>query len=125
MSTAAAQPDEQLAAAASPVMCGVDELRTLFLFEKLSDEQLDWLCRHGRVEVVEQGPVYAEGNPAECFYVLLSGGVALTKRIGADEVEVTRTTTRGVYGGAFMAYIGDRVAQVYNNSMRALRGSPS
>jgi signal transduction histidine kinase len=98
-------------------------LRTLFLFEKLSDDQLDWLCRHGRVEVVEQGPVYAEGNPAECFYVLLSGGVALTKRIGADEVEVTRTTTRGVYGGAFMAYIGDRVAQVYNNSMRATEPS--
>ena len=27
-----------------------DELRTLFLFEALDDEQLDWLAEHGRVE---------------------------------------------------------------------------
>mgnify|MGYP003693647583 CR=1 FL=1 len=25
--------------------CDIDELRTLFLFEKLSEEQLLWLCR--------------------------------------------------------------------------------
>ncbi len=97
--------------------CSADELRGLFLFEKLTDEQLGWLCRHGRVEVVEPGRVYAEGDPAASFYVLLSGGVTLTRRIGADEVEVTRTTSRGVYGGAFMAYLGDRMSQVYNNSM--------
>jgi signal transduction histidine kinase len=99
--------------------CSADELRSLFLFEKLSDDQLTWLCEHGRVEVVEQGPVYGEGEPAEKFYVLLSGGVALTRRIGVDEVEVSRTTTPGVYGGAFQAYLGQRVAPVYLNSMRA------
>ena len=32
-------------------LCSPDELRTLFLFEKLTDDQLDWLCRRGRVEV--------------------------------------------------------------------------
>jgi signal transduction histidine kinase len=30
-----------------------------------------------------------------------------------------RTTNPGVYGGAFFAYLGDRVPQVYNNTMRA------
>jgi signal transduction histidine kinase len=99
--------------------CSADELRTLFLFEKLSDDQLAWLCEHGRVEVVEQGRVYGEGEPAEKFYVLLSGGVALTRRIGDDEIEVSRTTTPGVYAGAFNAYLGDRVQQVYLQSMRA------
>ncbi|MGB6454502.1 MAG: cyclic nucleotide-binding domain-containing protein, partial [Streptosporangiaceae bacterium] len=103
--------------------CNATELRTLFLFEKLTDDQLGWLCQHGRVEVAEPGIVYAEGDPAANFYVLLSGGVALTRRIGADEIEVTRTTSRGVYGGAFMAYLGDRMAQVYNNSMRATERS--
>ncbi len=99
--------------------CSADELRSLFLFEKLSDDQLGWLCEHGRVEIVEQGPVYGEGEPAEKFYVLLSGGVALTRRIGDDEIEVSRTSAPGVYGGAFQAYLGDRVAPVYLNSMRA------
>jgi signal transduction histidine kinase len=137
VNAAAAQPEDRSPGAAQiaepaapasdgatvPVACGIDELRTLFLFEKLTDDQLDWLCRHGRVEVVEQGPVYAEGDPAESFYVLLSGAVVLTRRIGADEIEVTRTSDRGVYGGAFMAYLGDRTAQVYNNSMRVTEPS--
>ena len=30
--------------------CDPEELRTLFLFEKLSDEQLEWLCVEGHVE---------------------------------------------------------------------------
>jgi len=103
--------------------CSADELRALFLFEKLTDEQLDWLCRHGRVEVVDAGRVYAEGEPAASFYVLLSGGVTLTRRIGDDEIEVSRTSSPGVYAGAFNAYLGERVPQVYNNSMRVTERS--
>jgi signal transduction histidine kinase len=103
--------------------CAVDELRTLFLFEKLTDEQLDWLCREGTVQSADPGIVYAEGEPAEYLYVLLSGTIALFRQIGADQVEVNRTSGRGVYGGAFFAYIGDRVPQVYNNTMRALEPS--
>jgi signal transduction histidine kinase len=105
------------------VTCSGDELRTLFLFEKLTDDQIDWLCQHGRVEFVDDGVAYAEGDPAASFYVLLSGGVALTRRIGADDIEVTRTSNPGVYGGAFMAYLGDRVPQVYNNTMRVTEPS--
>ena len=30
--------------------CDPEELRRTFLFEKLTDEQLDWLCREGHVE---------------------------------------------------------------------------
>jgi signal transduction histidine kinase len=103
---------------ADPLRCSPDELRTLFLFEKLNDEQLDWLCRHGHVERFEPGPVYAEGDAASRFYVLLDGGLVMSRRVGADDVEVTRTVNSGVYAGAFNAYLGDRVPQVYNNSMR-------
>ena len=98
--------------------CSVDELRTLFLFEKLTDDQLQWLCERGHVELIEPGPVYAEGAPATCFYVLLEGTVVLSRRVGADDIEVGRTSSRGVYSGAFTAYLGDRVPQVYNNSLR-------
>ena len=55
--------------------------------------------------------------------MLLDGTVVLSRRVGADDVEVTRTSTRGVYAGAFMAYLGDRVPQVYNNSMRVTEPS--
>jgi signal transduction histidine kinase len=105
-------------APAAAALCSAAELRGLFLFEKLTDAQLDWLCREGRVVVAEPGLVYAEGEPATHFYVLLAGTVVLYRRIGADDVETTRSSSPGVYGGAFYAYIGDRVPQVYNNSMR-------
>jgi signal transduction histidine kinase len=109
--------------AVQPTLCSAEELRGLFLFDKLTDEQLDWLCREGRVEVTEPGPVYTEGDPAACFYVLLGGTVVLSRRVGGDEVEVGRTSQPGVYAGAFTAYLGDRVPQVYNNSVRVTEPS--
>jgi signal transduction histidine kinase len=103
--------------------CSVEELRSLFLFEKLTDDQLDWLCRRGRVQLEEPGPVYREGEPATCFYVLLEGTVVMSRRVGADDVEVSRTSARGVYAGAFQSYLGDRVPQVYNGSLRVTEPS--
>ncbi|MFE7646064.1 ATP-binding protein [Streptomyces phaeoluteigriseus] len=101
-----------------PMPCDAAEISTLFLFEKLSPEQLGRLCAEGRVERFEAGPVYTEGDPATCFYVMIEGTVVLYRRVGADDVEVSRTSQRGVYAGAMQAYLGDRVPQVYNNSMR-------
>ncbi len=41
---------------------GVDELRTLFLFESLADDQLEWLADHGWVEHRAAGePIYSRG----------------------------------------------------------------
>lgn len=100
--------------------CRVDLLRSLFLFEKLDDEQLGWLCREGSLLDVEPGTVFTEGEPATCFYVLVSGSIVLSGKSGTDEVEITRADQPGVYAGAWQAYLGDRVPQVYNNSMRAL-----
>ncbi|MFE9900886.1 ATP-binding protein [Streptomyces achromogenes] len=98
--------------------CSPREIGALFLFEKLSPEQLGRLCAAGRVELFEPGPVYTEGDPATCFFVLIEGTVVLSRRVGAEEVEVARTSQRGVYAGAMQAYLGDRVRQVYRNSMR-------
>jgi signal transduction histidine kinase len=106
-----------------PKLCSPEELRTLFLFEKLTPDQLAWLCREGHTELIQPGTVYAEGAPADCFYLLLEGTVVLSRRVGADDVEVVRTSDRGVYAGAFYAYLGDRVPQVYNNSMRVTEPS--
>jgi signal transduction histidine kinase len=103
--------------------CDIDELRKLFLFEKLSEEQLLWLCEHGHVERQEPGLIFTEGDPATCFYVLLDGSIALLHRVGAEDVELLRTEQVGVYAGAWGAYLGDRVAQTYLQSMQAT--SPS
>ncbi|HXA34063.1 MAG TPA: ATP-binding protein [Acidimicrobiales bacterium] len=99
--------------------CDVDEIRTLFLFEKLNEEQLGRLCQEGHIVVIEPGWVLREGEPATSFYVLLDGSVTLFRRVGTDDVEINRTDSRGVYAGAFQAYLGDRIRQLYNNSLRA------
>jgi signal transduction histidine kinase len=106
-----------------PLPCDAAELGSLFLFEKLDAQQLARLCREGRVEGFDAGPVYAEGEAATCFYVLLQGTVVLSRRVGAEDVEVNRTSNPGVYAGAFTAYFGDRVPQVYNNSLRVTEAS--
>jgi signal transduction histidine kinase len=103
--------------------CSPREIGALFLFEKLSPEQLGQLCAAGRVERFEPGPVYTEGDPATCFYVMIEGTVVLSRRVGGDDVEVSRTSQSGVYAGSMQAYLGDRVRQVYNNSMRVTEPS--
>jgi signal transduction histidine kinase len=103
--------------------CDPAELRTLFLFEKLTDEQLERLCREGHVEAFESGQVFKEGDPASNLYVLIDGAVVTSRRVGEDDVEVGRTGQRGVYSGAYTAYLGDRVPQIYQNSMRVTEPS--
>jgi signal transduction histidine kinase len=75
------------------------------------------------VELIGPGVVYTEGDPATCFYVLVEGTVVTSRKVGGDDVEISRTSQKGVYGGAFNAYLGDRVPQVYQHSMRATEPS--
>ncbi|MDG4827761.1 ATP-binding protein [Solwaraspora sp. WMMD1047] len=97
-----------------------ERLRSLFLFEALDDEKLGHLQEHGRVIRRDAGAwIYTEGDPAECFYVVLAGEVAMTRRVRGDEVEVSRTSQPGVYGGATQAYMSG-MKQVYPNGMRAV-----
>ena len=105
---------------AEQLPCDIDELRSLFLFEKLNDEQLTWLCEHGGIELWEPGMVFTEGDPATCFFVLLEGEIALLRNVGGDDIEVNRTSQRGVYAGAWAAYLGDRATRNYPGSLRAL-----
>jgi signal transduction histidine kinase len=103
--------------------CSPDELRTLFLFEKLTDDQVRQLCEVGEVLMVPPGPVFAEGDPATCFYVLISGALALSRRVGQDDVDINVTSARGVYAGAWQSYLGDRAPNVYTASLRVTEPS--
>jgi signal transduction histidine kinase len=102
-------------------ICDPAELRTLFLFEKLDDEQLAWLCADGRIEHLEPGPVYREGDPATCFYVLMDGEVRLTKLSAGREIEMVHTDHRGSYAGAWSAYLGERAETHYASSLYVTR----
>ena len=98
--------------------CSPELLRTLFLFESLSDDRLEYLCERGEVVEVEPGWLYRQGEDASCFYVLIEGALVMSRRVGDDEVEVNRTSYRGSYVGAWTAYLGDLVPQVYDQSVR-------
>ena len=98
-----------------------DELRTLFLFEALGDEQLTWLSDNGRIDRRPGGSVvYAEGEEATCFFVLLSGTIAMRRRVEDTEVETTRTNQRGVYSGATLAFVRSEEGTRYLNSLVAV-----
>jgi len=105
-------------------MIEISELRSLFLFERLTDEQLTLLAQYGEVLDAKVGPLYTEGEKASCFYVLLQGSLALSHRgNGSEDLEVSRTRERGVYCGAWEAYMGDCAPDWYSSSVRILEPS--
>ncbi len=80
------------------------------------------MCDNGHIATFEAGPVVVEGEPATCFYVLLDGELVMSKRSGGVDVETTRTSQRGVYCGAWSAYIPNE-EQVYQASVRVTKPS--
>jgi signal transduction histidine kinase len=102
--------------------CQPDELRTLFLFEALNDEQLEVLCSNGHIQHYEPGPLCVEGEPATCFYVLIEGELAMSKLSGGQDIETNRTSQRGVYCGAWRAFTG-RPQQSHDASVHVTKPS--
>jgi signal transduction histidine kinase len=96
-------------------------LAGLFLFEKLTTEQLTWLAERGEVVGYEAGTtVYRVGEPATCLYVLLEGTLSLVMRAPGGEIEVNRTDHRGTYAGAFFAYLDLPIARSYGTGLRTV-----
>jgi signal transduction histidine kinase len=102
--------------------CEPAELRTLFLFEALTDEQLAVLCTNGHIQNYEPGPICVEGEPATCFYVLIEGELMMSKLSGGQQIETNRTSQRGVYCGAWRAFTG-RPEQSYDASVHVTKPS--
>src|ERR1700730_13302317 len=69
-----------------------EELRPLFLFEHLNDEQLAWLSAEGTIRDYAAGElICAEGDFAEFLFVLLDGEISLAKTVQDDVVQLTRS----------------------------------
>jgi len=104
-----------------PVRLSPSELRTLFLFEKLDDDQLAWLSDNGYCQTWSGGQsVYNEGDPATCLFVLVSGTMSMHRRVENTEVETARTNQRGVYSGATQSFVKGMSEVPYWGSARAV-----
>src|SRR5436309_15970414 len=89
-----------------------EELRRTFLFDSLTDEQLDWLVEHGIVENFAAGVlVYTQGDSAENFYVLIEGEIQLVKRMEGKDVVLLKYSKLVSYSGVFRDIIHDSVTQ--------------
>ena len=81
------------------------DLRTITLFDGLSDDQLRELLAAGTVLTFEPGEeLFREGRPAEHWWVLLSGGISLVRRAGREETRVATMDTPGRWAGGFRAW---------------------
>jgi CRP-like cAMP-binding protein len=83
----------------------VDDLRALFTFDGLNDDQLAELLAVGdEVRFAEGEVLFQEGDPANCWWVLIEGRVDLLRRSG-HEVAVFNTMDQpGKWAGGFRAW---------------------
>ncbi|MBB3674421.1 ATP-binding protein [Modestobacter versicolor] len=101
----------------------IAELRTLFLFESLGDPELQWVAERAEVRVFDGDVVvFAEGEPADALYMLLDGGLLLTKHADGEDVVINDTTFRGAYSGAVRAYATGHPEE-YQTTLRTTRPS--
>jgi signal transduction histidine kinase len=101
----------------------VAELRSLFLFESLRDEDLQWIADRAEVRVYDTDVVvFAENRPAEAIYVLLDGGLLLTRHADGEDIVINDTAHRGAYAGAVRAYAKGH-SQDYQTTLRTTRPS--
>ncbi len=83
-----------------------EELRTLFLFEALTDAQLEWLAARGETRTYDRGALIArEGEPATHLLVLVEGAIRLSRLVNGEELVISETSHRGSYSGAIRAYV--------------------
>ncbi|MFS1300087.1 ATP-binding protein [Streptosporangium longisporum] len=103
-------------------MIDIDVLRGLFLFEGLSDDQLRWLAEHGTEQEYDAGEtIIKQGEPADCFVVLVEGEVVMSTETQVGPGSMSPTSQPGVYAGAVSAYLVDRAPAAYGHSLRATK----
>jgi signal transduction histidine kinase len=83
----------------------VDELRSLFLFAGLSEEQLLQIEAVGTTAPFDEGEVlFREGEPSDFWWVLLEGRLELIRRSGHEEAVSGVMERPGVWSGGFRAW---------------------
>jgi signal transduction histidine kinase len=82
-----------------------EELRPLPIFEGLTDGQLAELAEAGAEVPVEPGvELFREGEPADFWWVLVSGAIDLVRHVGREDTVVARMDVPGRWAGGFRAW---------------------
>ena len=83
----------------------IEELRGIELFTGLTDDQLADLATGGDEVPFETGDVvFAEGEHADEWWVLLAGSLDLVRKVGREDVVVARMDVPGRWAGGFRAW---------------------
>ncbi len=83
----------------------IEELRSLRLFESLSDEQLAELIEGGEEVTAQPGvQLFREGDQADFWWVLLDGVIDLERYVGREETVVAKMDVPGRWAGGFRAW---------------------
>jgi CRP-like cAMP-binding protein len=102
----------------------IDELRSTFLFEKLSDEQLYTLIGVGTEVTFPAGVIlFHEGQPADALWVLLDGELELTRHVGGQRIVIATLTQPGTYAGGVSAFTASATGGGYRATGRTLHPS--
>ncbi len=83
----------------------VDELRSLSIFEGVTDDQLAELIEGGTEVRVEPGvDLFRQGEHADFWWVLVEGSIDLVRRVGREDTVVGRLDVPGRWAGGFRAW---------------------
>jgi signal transduction histidine kinase len=81
------------------------ELRDIALFDGLTDAQLEELRAAGQERDFAEGEeLFRESRPAEVWWVLLEGTIALVRRVGNEETTLGQMERPGQWAGGFRAW---------------------
>ena len=81
------------------------DLRSLSLFDGLTDDQLKELIEAGTEVRIEAGvDLFHEGEPADFWWVLVDGSVDLMRHVGREDTVVGKMDTPGRWAGGFRAW---------------------
>jgi len=83
----------------------VDDLRSLSIFDGLTNDQLADLIRNGTEVRIEHGvDLFREGEYADFWWVLIDGAVDLIRHVGREDSVVARMDVPGRWAGGFRAW---------------------
>jgi signal transduction histidine kinase len=83
----------------------VEELRSLSIFDGVTDDQLTELIEGGTEVSVEPGvDLFHQGEHADFWWVLVEGSIDLVRRVGREETVVARLDVPGRWAGGFRAW---------------------
>jgi signal transduction histidine kinase len=82
-----------------------DDLRGIALFAGLTDDQLGELIDSSTEVPIEPGAdLFHEGEPADFWWVLVDGAIALHRRIGREDTVMGKIDVPGRWAGGFRAW---------------------